>query len=543
MAIIFTKSDDTALTGVTFTIERGVDSASVETKIKNTGVTAASGLFVTLYAEDSPGSGVYVTNGHPVVDEQMGRLEITGQDSTSTPGQEIILGVVQTMGHLSVAELPTILPGDWIIADVWLSQSTASTAGGSVNVKFEVSQDRKAIPIGDGISEIGTGVLTGVSQTENFLISGRATTATGTPDADVHTASGSWLLAGIVYTDGSARTTTFNQNDGAASALTSGQSYIAALTQSSANAPTVTKGLRATSPTKPTPPSGEILLAWITVNYSATTTVISSGNIESDLTYGRLVVLAGTGLNAVVHAGRAIATGYMQVHSAKETVALTASSTNRIWLTPLGIVVKTLSDTPAAVGAHWLANVVTDGSGVTSVVDKRTFVQTPGSVTAHASSHATAGSDPVSAASIGAAATSHTHAESEVTNLVTDLAAKAPTASPTFTGTVTLASQVSTGGQTRNVTTKATADSPYAIAATDYVILANTSGGNLTLTLPASPTQGRWIEIKNISGGVNTLTVDRNGKNIDGAAANFTTTTNNLARTFVYDSTYHWALL
>ena len=55
--------------------------------------------------------------------------------------------------------------------------------------------------------------------------------------------------------------------------------------------------------------------------------------------------------------------------------------------------------------------------------------------TAHASSHATAGSDPLSASDIGAAATSHTHAQSDVTSLTTDLAAKAPLASPTFTGT------------------------------------------------------------------------------------------------------------
>jgi hypothetical protein len=44
----------------------------------------------------------------------------------------------------------------------------------------------------------------------------------------------------------------------------------------------------------------------------------------------------------------------------------------------------------------------------------------------HASTHASAGGDPV------------TLAESQITNLTTDLAAKAPLASPTFTGTVTM---------------------------------------------------------------------------------------------------------
>lgn len=47
---------------------------------------------------------------------------------------------------------------------------------------------------------------------------------------------------------------------------------------------------------------------------------------------------------------------------------------------------------------------------------------------------------------IGAAASSHTHAQSDVTGLVSDLAAKAPLVSPTFTGTVTLpAGQVVNG--------------------------------------------------------------------------------------------------
>lgn len=544
MALTITNSDDSALSGDTFTIERGTESAHKEVKIKNTGATPVAGASVVMFEEVA---GDWVSSGGAAVDELMGRFEITSQDSTATPGQQIVLGQVQVMGHLRAALLPTILAGDWIIADIWLQQGTSSASGAAFNVKFQVAEDEPVVPIAEGISAFAHGVLTGLYQQESFVISGRATTATGTPDDQVHTATGSWLLDGAEYTDGSARASTLNQNDGAAAALASGQSYIAVLTQSSSNAPTVTKGLKGTSPTRPTPPAGEIILAWVTVSYQAGgTSVIQNSDIDADLTYGRLLVTApATGLSAVVHAGKAIGEGFMQVHGLKETVTLTGSATNRIWLQTDGLVVKTLSDTPPSPGAHWLANAATDGSSVTTLTDKRTFITTTGVTLAnHASAHAyPAGPDAVSPASIGAAAASHTHAESDVTNLTTDLAAKAPLASPTFTGTVTLASQVSTGGQTRNVTTKATADSPYAVAATDYVILGNTSGGNLTITLPASPAQGRWLEIKNINGGTNTLTVDRNGKNIDGAAANFTTTTNNLARTFVYDATFGWAVL
>lgn len=56
--------------------------------------------------------------------------------------------------------------------------------------------------------------------------------------------------------------------------------------------------------------------------------------------------------------------------------------------------------------------------------------------TAHAASHASGGSDAI------------TVAQSQVTNLTTDLAAKAPLASPTFTGTTTAATAVITGDLT-----------------------------------------------------------------------------------------------
>ena len=59
--------------------------------------------------------------------------------------------------------------------------------------------------------------------------------------------------------------------------------------------------------------------------------------------------------------------------------------------------------------------------------------------TAHKTSHATGGGDVLTPSDIGASATGHSHAESDITSLVTDLAAKAPLASPAFTGPATFA--------------------------------------------------------------------------------------------------------
>lgn len=67
--------------------------------------------------------------------------------------------------------------------------------------------------------------------------------------------------------------------------------------------------------------------------------------------------------------------------------------------------------------------------------------------TTHAASHGSAGSDAITIAQsqvtnlttdlTGKASSTHTHPQSDVTDLTTDLAAKAPIASPTFTGNVT----------------------------------------------------------------------------------------------------------
>jgi hypothetical protein len=100
----------------------------------------------------------------------------------------------------------------------------------------------------------------------------------------------------------------------------------------------------------------------------------------------------------------------------------------------------------------------------------------------------------------GKANSTHTHAESDVTSLATDLAAKAPTASPTFTGLATFSD--------------ATVDSPTTL--TDgTTVSVNASNGNffrLTLTAtghtmgaPSSPTDGQKILFQITAGGAYTF--------------------------------------
>lgn len=82
------------------------------------------------------------------------------------------------------------------------------------------------------------------------------------------------------------------------------------------------------------------------------------------------------------------------------------------------------------------------------------------------------------------------------------------------------------------VTSKATADSPYAVLGTDYFIGTNSTAGAMTITLPAAPTTGRKLIISDTAGQAaigGAITIDGNGKNITFAGASAATQSLNTA--------------
>jgi len=88
-----------------------------------------------------------------------------------------------------------------------------------------------------------------------------------------------------------------------------------------------------------------------------------------------------------------------------------------------------------------------------------------------------------------------------------------------------------------------TADPGPAVAGNGY--FCNTTGGAFNLTLPASPSIGDFVSFIDYAGTFDTynLTVARNGKNIQGAAADLTVSTERAANTLVFvDDTQGWLL-
>ena len=85
-------------------------------------------------------------------------------------------------------------------------------------------------------------------------------------------------------------------------------------------------------------------------------------------------------------------------------------------------------------------------------------------------------------------------------------------------------------------------DSPItAVAGNGYII--NTSGGAITLTLPGSPALGDQVSFIDYgSAATNNITIARNGKTIQGAAADLTIALDRAASTLVYDGSAGWLL-
>lgn len=80
--------------------------------------------------------------------------------------------------------------------------------------------------------------------------------------------------------------------------------------------------------------------------------------------------------------------------------------------------------------------------------------------------------------------------------------------------TIAAATNIQTTGASVSVIT---VTSDYLIISYNYLVLADTSSGNITVTLPASPATGDTYCIKKFVA-ANTLTIDGNGNTIDGAA-------------------------
>lgn len=316
----------------------------------------------------------WVANGYPPVDELWYAVAVTGSIKTGDPNM-----ADQTTGYVRIGKNSELALGDIPkncarTISVFRSVPAGAAENGHRYDLFLVF-DEASMPLTRGIAlALGGGVVPdrlvsggGVRRLRN----GRSLTAAGT---DVVTITkGSYTYDGVPKTKLQA-TVTLNQQDGAAAALASGESYKAVLSQQNGGGVTVTKGNKGTSPATPATPAGEILLGVVAVLFrTGGTSQINQSDIDTGgVIYGEYLPHAGTGLTLRIGAGESISdVDTNTFHGAESTLNMTPSATSHIWVNPDGTFTKNTTGVAPQTGSEKIAGVVTGASAITSVTDKR----------------------------------------------------------------------------------------------------------------------------------------------------------------------------
>lgn len=329
------------------------------------------------YSKGAPGAGppdpCYVQvdvdgalSGHAALDAQEFQVRIVGSSNPSSdPAFAPFLTGWTRIGTGAVLALPSFR-GDCAVhleARVVLGIS----GGSQPPFSYGLSALHGTVPAAAIPALYGDGIITGLGDgLVSEWVDWPQATETGTPDAYANLPIRRALICGVPYA-WNAEAVELDQNDSAPAALGSGEAYWATLSQGVASV-TKTKGAKdvEADAVLPIAPAGELVLAHVLVKYQAGTSVIEQADIVQIAVGGRWQVRAGTGLEAIVGAGRAFIGRQYLAATAEQSVILDANATTTLYLDTAGVVATGQSDY-----ALPLAEVTTDGAGVTALVDLR----------------------------------------------------------------------------------------------------------------------------------------------------------------------------
>lgn len=329
------------------------------------------------YGKGSPGAGpadpCYVqvsvgglTSGHAALDSQECQVRIVGWSNPSDdPAFAPFVTGWTRIGTGSVFALPSFRGNCAVHMEVrW---ELGISGGSTPPFAYELTVYYGTVEAALLPALYGDGIITGLGDgLVSEWIDYAAVTETGTPDAYVNYPVRRGLICGVPYA-WDAGSSELDQNDVTPAALGSGEAYWAILSQGVSSV-TVTKGTKdvEASATLPAAPAGELVLAHVLVQYQAATSVIEQADITQIAIAGRWQVRAGTGLEAIIGAGRAFVGRQYIASTAEQSVILGASATTTIYIDTAGLATTGQSDF-----ALPIADVTTDGSAVTAVVDLR----------------------------------------------------------------------------------------------------------------------------------------------------------------------------
>ncbi len=386
---IYLSDDATLATALTFgPTDAGATSATQTLHAwynKGTAGGAVRDLAFLVQVEDPASPGTFKSSGLTAVDEHWLEARINGGSNPSNdPAFLSVTSAWYRLGSGVILRAPD-LPGN---AAFYLEVRLHPPLRDGVptetfNFRLLATYAETASPAGMGLSELGSGILTGVGDRRvREFVEAPTVTATGTPDAYVHVSRRWYVHDGISLRSCATEDLLLNQTDGASASLSTGQEYKALISQGPGagtgdQAVTVTKGVKAATGASVAPalPATHIPVALVTVAYHSGASVIGSTAIVVLATDGRAKATAGAGLTVSIAKFRALVAGGLIVTGQATTVSLGASATSWVWLGASGSFTVTTTATPPFAGALPVCKVVTGSSTVTSITDLRSYFE------------------------------------------------------------------------------------------------------------------------------------------------------------------------
>lgn len=315
----------------------GVPTAELTFTVRNNSgggavVDPALGVYLVGTARPAGSSGAFVSTGNAFADAAALQARVisfsggaTGQ-ATGFRRSPLRLGDIPDGGQVQI--------GIRVVAT-----AAAATSDWEVALALEVNP---WIPLRDVGFEASGGFVYdgrggGFSPDPDFTAVESVTGAfaAGTADDTIDLPSVlRYYLAGQVLTwEPVPATLVFDDEDGAAAALASGEYYWAGLTLDGAAVLTVTKGLKALLPAvdgdKPVLPADELALAWVVVPFG-----LAIDTIEVVYELGFFGQSQPGGLDVVIHPGIGASAGYWSRLETATEVTLADDATSTLWLLP-----------------------------------------------------------------------------------------------------------------------------------------------------------------------------------------------------------------
>lgn len=355
---------DTAIAAaLSFATDPGTSSAAQTVRLYNS--FAAAGGVDTLQDARLIVLGIPSAGADPVADglEPLDRYYAEARIVSGRGGLTVTATGWAPVGPGVSLSLPAMASGEGVELELRYSPAPDAQAA-AVDLVLAVVQG--VAHTDDAASmEAGGGIVLGVGDgTTTLLVAGASTLEDpGGASGSVQVGPLVWLYQGVPY----------SLAEGL-QALTPAAAGLARydLLSLAAGTLTVTSGTETgaalTDDDKPAIPAGEIPLAYVEVDDAST---IVQADV-ADVWIASLYSWSASGLSATLGPGPvALAGSAIVYHSVALPAVLTASSTNRVWLTPAGTLAVTTTAASPMAGAVLLWEATTDGTGVTALRDLR----------------------------------------------------------------------------------------------------------------------------------------------------------------------------